>query len=108
MSEADWCGRHLTEDEIVADLVARLRAEPKALRSWMNSGPEIHFTAGMMVRNWYGLWREDCPLTKADDGDIFPPHPDDVSGRIIDHVLKALADEAAGKPKNSKKPKKAC
>ena len=46
----------------------------------------------MKVRNWYGLWREDCPLTKAADGSWLAPDPDDVSRRIIDRVRKALAE----------------
>ena len=92
MSEAGWHGKHLTEDEIVADLLARIRAEPGALESWMNCGPEIHFTAGMKVRNWYGLWRKDCPLTKPADGHWLAPDADDVSMRIINRVRKALAE----------------
>lgn len=100
MSDADWHGKHLSEDEIVADLLARLRADPAALKSWINAGPgAFHFTAGMMVRNWYGLWRKDCPLTKPADGEWLTPDADEVSGRIIKRVLRALADEPTGKPK---------
>jgi hypothetical protein len=104
MSEADWHGRHLTEDEIVADLLARIRAEPGASESWRNWHPAAWFTAGAGIRNWYGLWRKDCPLTTAPAG-TWPPPPDadDVSARIIDRVRKALADEAASKPKKPKK-----
>ena len=100
MSEADWYRRHLIEDEIVADLLARIRAEPGAAESWMNC-PEIHFTAGMMVRNWYGLWRKDCPLTQPAAGHWLAPDADDVSARIIKRVRKALADEATDKPKKA-------
>jgi len=67
----------------------------------MNCGPAIHFTAGMMVRNHYGLWREDCPLTKPADGEWLAPDADDVSARIIKRVLEVLADEATGKPKKA-------
>jgi hypothetical protein len=98
LSDANWHGTYLTEDEIVEDLLSRLRADPKALKSWMNAGPAIHFTAGMTVRNWYGLWRKDCPLTKPADGEWLAPDADDVSARIIKRVLKVLAGEAAGKP----------
>jgi hypothetical protein len=32
MSDADWHGKHLTEDEIVADMLARIKADSKALK----------------------------------------------------------------------------
>ena len=62
------------------------------VESWKNCGPAVHFTAGMMVRNWYGLWRKDCPLTKPADGHWLAPDADDISARIIDRVRKALAE----------------
>src|SRR5262245_24486897 len=98
MSEAGWYGRHLTEDEIVADMPAKIKADPEALTSWTNWHAAHWFTVGAQVRNWYGLWRKDCPLTTAPAG-TWPPPPDadDVSARIIDRVRKALADEATGK-----------
>jgi hypothetical protein len=96
MSEAGWYGKHLTEDEIVADMLARIKADPKVLASWKNpdarSLAAVHFTVGMHVRNWYGLWREDCPLTKPADGHWLAPDADDVSMRIIRRVRKALAE----------------
>jgi hypothetical protein len=97
MSEAGWHGKHLTEDEIVADMLARIKADPKALASWKDPDPRAlaaaHFTVGMHVRNWYGLWRKDCPLTKGDGTWPPPPEPDDVSARIIDRVREALAEK---------------
>jgi hypothetical protein len=33
MSDAGWHGKHLTEDEIVADMLARIRAEPGPWRA---------------------------------------------------------------------------
>jgi hypothetical protein len=96
MSEAGWHGMHLTEDEIVEDLLARIKADPKVLASWKNPDARalaaIHFTIGRHVRNWYGLWRPDCPLTKPADGNWLAPDPDDVSGRIISRVRQALAE----------------
>jgi hypothetical protein len=92
MSEAGWHGKHLTEDEIVADMLATIRADPKALESWTNWNPAHMLTVGMKGRNWYGLWREDCPLTKAPPGTWLAPDPDDVSGRIVDRVRKAMAE----------------
>lgn len=41
---------------------------------------KYHFTTGMYVRNFYGLWDEEHPLTK--DG----AHPDDVSMEILYRV----------------------
>ena len=34
--EAGWHGKHLTEDEIVADMLAKINADPKALEKWTN------------------------------------------------------------------------
>jgi hypothetical protein len=100
MSEAGWHGKHLSEGEIVEDLLARIRAEPGGAESWLKAGPAgLHFSAEMMIRNWYGLWRKDCPLTTPADGEWLAPDADDVSARIIKRVLKVLADEANGKPK---------
>ena len=87
MSEADWHGKHLTEDEIVEDLLARIRAEPGALESWTNWHPAHWFTLGAQVRNWYGLWRKDCPLTKAADGHWLAPDADDVLRRASSSVF---------------------
>ena len=39
MSEAGWHGKHLTEDEIVADMLAKIKADPDALESWTNWEP---------------------------------------------------------------------
>jgi hypothetical protein len=94
VSEGGWHGKHLTEDEIVADMLAKITADPEVLKQWTDPqswrGLGV-FGLGMNVRNWYGLWREDCPLTKADGTWPPPPDPDDISGRIIDRVRKALA-----------------
>jgi hypothetical protein len=58
--------------------------------------------AGMSIRNFYGLWHADNPHTvaegddlKVEDGIITDErHPDNLSGRVIDRVKKALAELA--------------
>jgi hypothetical protein len=55
--------------------------------------------AGMSIRNFYGLWHADNPHTVADGDDLKVEdgvitddrHPDNLSGRVIDRVKKALA-----------------
>lgn len=119
-----WHGSYLDEDEIVSDMLAKIEADPEAVKRWTDPASwrmpigkdgKIEDDApkhagclmfvGMQVRNYYGLWREDCPYTKADGPDLEitdgvitdARHPDNVSGRIIDRVRAALskATEAA-------------
>jgi hypothetical protein len=118
--KASWHGKHLTEDEIVADMLAKIKADPEGLKRWTDlrswkiplvkggfvdpEAPEhagcLAF-AGMQVRNYYGLWHRDCPITKANgpdmeitDGIITDPrHPDNLSGRIIERVRTVLTVE---------------
>lgn len=60
----------------------------------------------MTVRNWYGLWRDECPHTitsgpglEITDGVITDPRfPDNLSGRIIDRVNAALAADVEAGP----------
>lgn len=117
----EWHGTYLTEDEIVADVLAIIEARGRAdvwrdAASWrMPFGPGGEpldeypkhagslMCVGMDIRNWYGLWHPECPHTIIDgpelvieDGVITDPrHPDNVSARIIDRVRATLAREAA-------------
>lgn len=115
--DATWPGRYLSEDEIVADMLANIKADPEGVKVWrdprswslrlrlINGRPDPDAPAhagclafvGMDVRNYYGL----CPHTefRSDELEIVdgvitdPRHPDNVSGRIIDRVRKALGAE---------------
>jgi hypothetical protein len=121
MTEADWHGTHLTEDGIVADMLVKIKADPEGVKIWtdprswhlplLNGRPDpdapehagcLHWV-GMQVRNYYGLWHDDCPITKAKGDDLEitdgiitdPRHPDNLSGRVIDRVRKVLESEVA-------------
>jgi len=109
-----WHGTFLSEDEIVVDMLARVRADPEGVRrwrdprSWSLSRPHLAYLApeyegcllyaGMAIRNYYGLWHPRNPYTRFDrvDDDVTagvvtdPLHPDNLSGRVIDRVIKAL------------------
>lgn len=118
---ADWHGSYLSEDEIVSDILARIKADPEALKRWTDTcswslpvgedgqiDPEAPdhagclMFAGMQIRNYYGLWHDECPFTKANGDDLEivdgiitdRRHPDNASGRIIDRVRAALAEDA--------------
>lgn len=109
--EPKWHGTFLSEDEIVADMVAKIRADPRALKVWRDpashgplqlNNPEACenagalMFAGMGVRNWYGLWKPECPYTEnencvVENGVIIDPRfADNVSGRIMDRVAEEL------------------
>lgn len=103
--QKDWCGRFMTFDEIVDDLVRWAARHPKE-RSWLvelgmrNQLIETHHGFGRWVRNWYGLWREGHPLTMKDykpevvEGvDQSPRHPDAVSARLIQVLYERLQAE---------------
>ena len=103
--EAKWHGKYLTEDEIVADMIAKIKSEPDGVQVWLepkNWAPLGRFSfIGMAVRNYYGLWHKECPTTKHEnlevtDGIVTDPgHPDNVSFRIIERVREILKQEAA-------------
>lgn len=122
----EWYGSYLTEDQIVADMVKRIKANPAVTAMWLdpeswsmaslidaNSGePKKPITKnpnagglthiGMGVRNYYGLWHMDCPLTavpeqqyKVENGVITDErHPDNLSARIIERVRKEITEWA--------------
>lgn len=108
----DWRGSYLSEEAIVAEMTARIKAVPYALAIWRdpeswkfhygnatppNAGALVF--AGMYVRNYYGLWHSECPLTFKGAGTFVsengvvtdPRHPDNVSARIIDKVKSELS-----------------
>ena len=114
-----WQGSYLDEDGIVADILAKVRADPKVVQMWLDddswhmpmsmdgllgkpSAGALMF-AGMAIRNWYGLWHPECPYTRntgpdleITDGVVTDPlFADNLSGRIIDRVRADLAEEYA-------------
>jgi hypothetical protein len=116
----EWFGSYLNEDGIVADVIKRVSADAVAVKRWLDpkswkfpmvsdSGDADRKSdtdgcllwAGMSIRNFYGLWHADNPHTafsieddvQIEDGIITDKrHPDNMSGRIVDRVKKALAD----------------
>lgn len=120
----EWHGTYLTEDEIVADILANIKKHDAAAM-WLDPaawrmpsfGPDYSpipaeegrdirgalLFVGRDIRNWYGLWHPDCPITVlggdeleiTDDIITDPRFPDNLSGRIMDRVraiLKELDD----------------
>lgn len=120
-----WAGTFLSPDEIVADMLARIRKDPVAVQRWLDPWSWKHpaavyllkddgtpkppdhagclFDAGRAVRNWYGLWKPECPYTKLVDTDLEltdgvitdPLFPDNLSATIIDRVKATLQKEHA-------------
>jgi hypothetical protein len=115
--EPEWFGRFLSPDEIVDDMVKHIISNPEIVKIWCD--PESFTLAGlfepgrkwktdpnpnagrlafvpMNIRNWYGLWREDCPYTEikvpvVENGIITDPRfPDNLSGKIIEDVKKRV------------------
>lgn len=120
MTEGGWAGTFLNEDEIVADIIKNVRAvgaeahwtDPWSFKSpFIGRGPDMidndapeHagclMFVGMHIRNHYGLWHPDCPITKHEDLEVTdgiitdPRHPDNVSARIIERVRAELEPKA--------------
>lgn len=118
-----WAGRHMSEVEIIADLVAKIKVDGAAIKAWSSKDsfylpyqmtkaddgtePEPHagslMFVGMSIRNWYGLWDTDNPYTKNNEKDMLvennivtdPLFPDNLSGRIIDRVRKVITCAAS-------------
>jgi hypothetical protein len=113
----NWHGKYLNEEEIAADMIAKIRANPEGVKVWLDPiSWELPYSdykvlpphagalmnVGMQVRNYYGLWHPECPYTKTGGADLEvkdgiitdPMFPDNLSMRIIDRVRKVFADEA--------------
>jgi hypothetical protein len=92
-----------TLDEAITHVVEGLAPADRTFIQ-NHSASEVHFTAGMVMRNDFGLWEQDTPF-KADIKKRFNlfGHGDDCSGLILagvwatvhgEDVNKALATEA--------------
>jgi len=112
----NWHGKYLNEEEIAADMIAKIRANPEGVKVWLDpvSWEMPHgdykelpphagalMNVGMQVRNYYGLWHPECPYTKPGSADLEikdgiitdPMFPDNLSMRIIDRVRKVFTAE---------------
>jgi uncharacterized protein YbdZ (MbtH family) len=88
------------EKEIAANFVSSLSDGD---RDFIISGQHDFGMVGRHIRNQYGLWNEDCPLTEnwhkhpeardlRDGIDFSDDHPDAVSARIVE-LAKAMIRE---------------
>ena len=112
----NWHGKYLNEEEIAADMIAKIRANPEGVKVWLDpvswEMPHGNYkelpphagalmNVGMQVRNYYGLWHPECPHTKTSGADLEikdgiitdPMFPDNLSMRIIDRVRKVFTAE---------------
>lgn len=149
--DLQWHGEFLCENDLVADVLAKVKSDPEALKRWRDPASwQMNFSgrpywwrcmqhneifvvhhaddnslgckkcialnqpspaaphrpdhegclhyAGMSIRNYYGLWDKKNPYTLINpppnaEGIIdHPLHPDNLSGRIIDRVRKAIGN----------------
>lgn len=108
-----------TEEEIVEDLFYFMEEEDKKFLSTISKSEMIrfHFSNGMAIRNEYGLWDSEHPLTKqwhqdeANDcnkyigtngisgTDCHPNHPDAVSMDIL-YMLWDKCNETSKKKRS--------
>lgn len=116
----EWRGEFLPPERIAQEIFEKVcAAEPSfgrsALDLWLddsswNGLPRtkaeaesgvgcLHF-AGMQIRNYYGLWKPECPYTQVDasgyitENNIItdPKFPDNLSAVIIDMAKKKLRE----------------
>ncbi|BAR61865.1 hypothetical protein NK6_8718 [Bradyrhizobium diazoefficiens] len=117
-NDIKFIGHYLDEDGVVADVLARVSADPVAIERWLDPqswGFPLHISsvtlkalpehagclmfAAMGIRNFYGLWHADNPHTafgleddvQIEDGIVTDPrHPDNFSFRVIERVKAEL------------------
>lgn len=91
---------YMSEEQIVKDLLYRIRTNPESLDDWMKLKRDhvgmLHHGLGTKIRNYYGLWDPKNPHVKVNakpnkDGIIDDPKfPDQVSHRILTDVWDVL------------------
>jgi uncharacterized protein DUF6794 len=97
---------YMSKEEIVKDCVARLEVEDVEMLLTIPESEmgKYHHSYGMYVRNHYGLWHSDNPLTKVwfdacDNKDVtyilngvdcHPNHPDNLSGEILKMIWREV------------------
>lgn len=86
--------KYLTEDEIVLIIVSELGDDSRKtlLATTRYDLIKFHMSAGMGIRNRFGLWEEANPYTNASNPMGYD-HPDQVSQRIIEKVWERVSAE---------------
>lgn len=92
-------------DEIVEDIFVSLQPGDMAVLRAIKTPDQLiafHHSAGMHIRNLYGLWNKDrfgkldldLDLASADPikTNLIVEHPDDTSQRVIEAVWQRLQD----------------
>lgn len=93
--------RQLVTEESIADRIIKEVPEDFLRAIAHDQGHMVRSMIGRMIRNEYGLWEKDHPLTQhwhlypeareiIDGVDFSEDHPDQVSARIIEHVRTKL------------------
>lgn len=84
-----------TVEEAVYAIIEQMNAEDRFYIANMKEDEliSLHFTAGMQIRNNFGLWEKNDALLK----DTGEEHPDDASGVILKALWEVLR---ANKGKN--------
>lgn len=83
-----------TLDEAVNLIVGNLSdTEVEFIKEDKSHGSTVHFSFGMSVRNGWGLWKKDSPLSKHFQDVWGLGHADDMSGMIIYGVYSVVRGE---------------
>ena len=85
---------YLTKKDIITDFVEnQLKDVNRSLFTEITKKEVIrlHTSIGMWIRNNYGLWHEQNPLTRMEGNN----HPDDVSFEILEAVWDILNNSNA-------------
>lgn len=101
-------GSLMNRDQIVFDLFSKLSNDDKKYLSGLSEDDVrgMHHGWGMGIRNAYGLWKEDSPVTGnwmkhpethdvRDGTDYSADHPDQVSNDIMVEVWKKIREIAS-------------
>lgn len=83
----------MTEDEIVDDVISKMPDEDKGyLRFYAKTYGTVglHHGFGTYIRNEYELWQRPWTPKIVDGCDYAEDHPDQISMRIIEKILKKL------------------
>ena len=83
----------MTEDEIVDDVISKIPDEDKdRLRFFAEKYNKhyLHHGFGTWIRNEYKLWQRPWIPKIIDGCDYAEDHPDQISMRIIEKILKKL------------------
>lgn len=78
--------------ELVVYLCSQLRKEGRDY-ILANDSSSIHFSAGMSLRNDFGLWNKESPLVQDAIKTYGIAHADDISGLVYDWVWAIIRSE---------------